>query len=87
MTRVLVAEDSPTQAQELELGLVSEGYEVTLCADGDSALAHLAENAFDIVLSDVQMPGMTGYELCRSIKAHPQRSDVPVILLTRLRDS
>ena len=87
MTRILVAEDSPTQAQELELGLVAEGYEVTLCADGDSALAHLAEDAFDIVLSDVQMPGMSGYELCRTIKAHPLRGDTPVILLTRLSET
>ncbi|HLB35101.1 MAG TPA: response regulator, partial [Gemmatimonadales bacterium] len=84
--RVLVVEDSPTQAQALGAALEAAGYEVGLAASGDEALQQLQPKGFDIVVSDIVMPGdVDGYELCRRIKAGPLR-DVPVVLFTSLAD-
>lgn len=87
MTRVLIAEDSPTQAQELSLVLEAEGYEVVHALDGETALEIYDSEVFDLVLSDVQMPGMSGHELCRAIKHGEGRRPAPVILLTRLSEA
>jgi diguanylate cyclase (GGDEF)-like protein len=84
MTRVLITEDSPTQAQELRLVLEADGYEVVHALDGETAIELLSTRGFDLVLSDVQMPGMSGHELCRWIKDAPAHAGLPVILLTRL---
>jgi two-component system cell cycle sensor histidine kinase/response regulator CckA len=86
MTRLLVVEDSPTQAEELKLVLRSEGFEVEAASDGASALRRLRAKQFDLVLSDILMPRMSGYELCRAVKSDEARKDLPVILLTTLRD-
>jgi signal transduction histidine kinase len=86
--RVLAVEDSPTQARLLRLILEAEGFAVEVAADGQAALARMAAAAppFDIVVSDVLMPGLTGFELCRAIKADPALCETPVVLVTTLRD-
>jgi signal transduction histidine kinase/DNA-binding response OmpR family regulator len=86
MTRILVVEDSPTQAIELQLLLEGAGFEVEVARDGERGLARCRAASFDVVLSDVVMPGMDGYELCRQIKADKATSLVPVMLLTSLSD-
>ncbi len=89
MTRVLIAEDSPTQAEQLRSILESEGFVVDHAPDGERAWHMFSESQapYDMVLSDVLMPGLTGYELCRAIKDHPERRGTPVILLTVLHDA
>jgi DNA-binding response OmpR family regulator len=84
--RVLVVEDSPTQARLLRLILEAEGFTVEVAGDGPAALARLAAAPFDLVVSDVLMPGLTGFELCRMIKADPALCEVPVVLVTMLRE-
>jgi signal transduction histidine kinase len=84
--RILVVEDSPTQARLLRLILESEDFAVDVAADGETALTKLAAGAVDLVVSDVLMPGLTGFELCRAIKADGRLSDLPVVLVTTLRD-
>jgi signal transduction histidine kinase len=84
--KLLVVEDSPTQAQELSFLLESQGFGVEVARDGASGLRRCREQKFDAVLSDVVMPEIDGYELCRRIKADPDIGDVPVILLTSLAD-
>jgi signal transduction histidine kinase len=84
--RVLVVEDSPTQARLLRLILEAEGFTVDVTTNGHAGLARLAEVPFDLVVSDVLMPGLSGFELCRTIKADPALRDVPVVLVTTLRD-
>jgi signal transduction histidine kinase len=84
--RVLVVEDSPTQAQLLRLILEGEGFTVDVAGDGQAAVTRLAAASFDLVVSDVLMPGLTGFELCRIIKADPALREVPVVLVTTLRD-
>ncbi|MBI4500593.1 MAG: response regulator [Gemmatimonadetes bacterium] len=84
--RVLVVEDSPTQAQALGAALEAAGYGVVIATSGDEALHQLQPNGFDVVVSDIVMPGeVDGYELCRRIKSGPLR-EIPVVLFTSLAD-
>jgi diguanylate cyclase (GGDEF)-like protein/PAS domain S-box-containing protein len=84
---ILIVEDSPTQATELQFLLESAGCKVLVARDGLEALRCLAECLPTIVISDVVMPKMDGYELCRQLKADPRTADIPVILVTRLADA
>lgn len=85
-TRVLVVEDSPTQAAALRALLEDAGYLVDLVATGEEGLQKVVERPFDVIMSDIVMPGaVDGYELCRRIKEGPQR-ETPVVLLTSLSD-
>jgi signal transduction histidine kinase len=83
---VLIAEDSPTQAARLMAALEDQGFEVVCASEGAKALKLFSAGDFDLVLSDVVMPGMTGYELCRAIKNDRDKAHVPVVLLTSLSD-
>ncbi|MCY7379607.1 MAG: hybrid sensor histidine kinase/response regulator [Gemmatimonadaceae bacterium] len=86
VSSVLIVEDSATQAAALEHLLTSEGFSVRIARSAELALAQLARERSDLVLSDVVMPGMDGYELCRRIKATAASADTPVVLLTSLND-
>ena len=85
--RVLIVDDSPTQAKQLELLLHAAGFAIETVPDGEAALEALERESFHVVLSDVLMPGMDGYELCRMIKESPRYGHVPVILLTNLKEA
>lgn len=84
--RILIAEDSPTQAARLRHTLQQSGYEVEVAANGALALAGAHERRPALIISDVVMPEMDGYELCRSIKANPGLRDIPIILVTTMSD-
>jgi len=81
---VLVVEDSPTQAEHLRQMLQECGYAVRIAPDGESALAAARERKPTLILSDIVMPGIDGYELCRQVKADAILEDIPVILVTSL---
>jgi DNA-binding response OmpR family regulator len=81
---ILIVEDSHTQAAQLKHVLETNRYVVTLAYDGEEAFESLAKRRPTIVISDVVMPGMDGYELCRKIKQNEQFKSIPVILLTSL---
>jgi signal transduction histidine kinase len=84
--RVLIAEDSPTQLQHLARILESEGFEVASAVNGRVALQLARQDRPRLVISDVMMPEMGGYELCAELKNDPRLADVPVILVTSLTD-
>ncbi|WP_034633628.1 response regulator [Maridesulfovibrio bastinii] len=84
--RILVVEDSLTQAVKLEYFLSSIGYSVLVADDGESAISKMDSFNPDLVISDVVMPGMDGYELCSQIRQNDKFHSVPVILLTSLSD-
>jgi signal transduction histidine kinase/DNA-binding response OmpR family regulator len=86
MASILVIEDSPTQAQELQLVLASRGFDVEIAPSGEAGLARLEAGGVDLVLSDILLPGLSGYDVCRRIKAEPRTKNIPVVLLTVLRD-
>jgi signal transduction histidine kinase len=86
MTRVLIVEDSPTQAEQLRLILEEEGYSVDHATDGLIALERFASEPYGVVISDIMMPNMTGYEFCREIKKQQKGRETPVILLSTLSD-
>ena len=84
---ILIVEDSPTQAERLRRLIQSKSYRVRVAANGQLALALIREFRPDLVLSDIIMPEMNGYELCRAIKADPELAAIPVILVTALNDA
>jgi DNA-binding response OmpR family regulator len=84
--RILIAEDSATQAQRLQYILEQQGYRVTAAPNGRLALEAARRDKPALIISDVVMPEMSGYELCREIKADQQLGDVPVVLVTTLSD-
>ncbi|MBI2159534.1 MAG: response regulator [Candidatus Rokubacteria bacterium] len=82
--RILAVEDSPTQAEHLRHVLEEGGYEVIVAANGAQALSEAHRHPPIAVVSDIVMPGMDGYALCRRLKADAELKDVPVILATEL---
>jgi signal transduction histidine kinase len=83
---ILVVEDSPTQALKLKYILEKQEYTVRLATNGVEGLEAIAERRPTLVISDVLMPEMDGYEFCTRIKGDDELSSIPVILLTTLSD-
>ncbi len=79
--KLLLADDSVTIRKVVELTFVDEGLEVTTTANGEHAIEMLAENLPDIVLADVHMPGLNGYQVCERIKSDERFRHIPVMLL------
>ena len=80
--RVLVVDDALT-VRELQRGILERaGFEVRVASDGDQALALLAEEPSDLVLTDVEMPNVDGFALTRAIRSHPSLSNLPVLILS-----
>lgn len=79
--KLLLADDSVAIQKVIDLTFTDEGMKVTIVGDGDQALDRLQEMAPDIVLADVTMPGVDGYELCRMIRENERLSAIPVMLL------
>ena len=82
--RVLVVDDILSNVKLLEAKLTSEYFEVVTAFNGTGSLAKMDESAPDIVLLDVMMPGMDGFEVCRRIKTNPKTAHVPVVMVTAL---
>ena len=83
---ILIAEDSHTQAAHLKHTLEKYNYKVVVTYDGKEAYKNIKQNKPTIVISDVLMPGIDGYELCKRIKSDRQLRHIPVILPTQLSD-
>src|SRR6266508_73862 len=83
---ILIVEDSPTQAERLKYILEHHRYRFSAARHGQEALVILAAHPPRLVISDVIMPEMDGYQLCRHIKQDEKLKSIPVILLTSLND-
>lgn len=81
MSKLLVVEDNADYRELLASFLENEGHEVTAASDGEAAVGLVEGNTFDLIILDLMLPKMDGYEVCRRIR---ERSDVPVIMLTAL---
>ncbi len=84
---VLIVEDTPASLQLLADLLTQAGYSVRRAQDGRMALASAQARPPDLILLDVRMPGIDGYEVCRRLKGDPRTRDVPVIFLSALRET
>jgi diguanylate cyclase (GGDEF)-like protein len=79
---VLVVDDEEPIRKIVSFQLEKAGYEVTTCADGEEALSRASEREPDLILLDVMMPNMDGYEVCKRLKSSYQTSHVPIIMVT-----
>lgn len=86
LMEILIVEDSPTQAERLRFILEQQGHRISLARNGKEALALIGAHRPMMVISDIIMPEMDGYELCRIIKADPAFKNLPVVLVTSLSD-
>lgn len=86
MTRVLIVDDEPSIRQLVATLLTLEGFGVTTASDGRAALEQIVDAAPDVVISDVRMPHMNGYELLTAIRANPALGAVRFILLASFMD-
>jgi two-component system chemotaxis response regulator CheY len=83
--KLLVIDDEPAVLKLVKSMLNRARYEVSTCASGTEALRLIEDGAFDCIITDAVMPVMTGYDLVRAIRKHPQLSELPVLMLTRKR--
>jgi adenylate cyclase len=84
--RVLVVDDQPPNIRLLEAILTPRGYDVQAASSGEEALKAIAESHVDLVLLDIVMPGMDGYEVCRRIREQPDTAYLPVVMVTASGD-
>lgn len=86
MSKILIVDDNASARETLFAMLESENYEIEQAKDGFHTLQILQYNKPDLILLDVMMPGMDGFETCRRIRATPELAEVPILLLTALDD-
>lgn len=82
MARVLIADDDADIRDLVEFKLTQSGHLVTAVEDGMAALRAAREQPFELVLLDIRMPGMSGLDVCRAVRADPTTASLPVILIT-----
>lgn len=82
MITILVVEDTPSEQKLISLYLSEAGYNVITANSGQEALEKTISQKPDVIITDVVMPGMSGFELCRTLKKNPDTQKVPVIACT-----
>jgi two-component system cell cycle response regulator len=85
--RVLVVDDIPINVRLLQAKLSAEFFDVVTAGNGQAALDLIAKEPPDIILLDVMMPGLDGFEVCRRIKTDPKSAHIPVVMVTALSDA
>jgi DNA-binding response OmpR family regulator len=83
--RVLIVEDEESLLKLETILLTVKGYEVSGASTGNAAMEKLSGGAFDLVLLDIMLPDIDGYEVCRQIKEDPRHADIPVVMLTAMK--
>ncbi|BAO45468.1 HD-GYP domain-containing protein [Thiolapillus brandeum] len=84
---ILIVDDRPENLRLLESFLVAEGYQVRTAMNGEMALLSMSARVPDLVLLDIRMPGMDGYEVCRQLKSNPDTMGVPIIFVSAQDDT
>jgi signal transduction histidine kinase len=85
--RILLVDDTPTNLKVLAEALQGQGWKTLMAADGESAIEQVEYLRPDLILLDVMMPGIDGFETCRRLKANPDTQEIPVIFMTALSDT
>jgi len=86
-SRVLIADDIQQNRELLEAYLADEGYEILMAADGQQTMQMVDQYQPDLILLDIMMPRMSGYEVCAQIKSDPARRGIPVLMVTALNEA
>ena len=84
--RILIVDDERRNRELLEVMLAPDGFQLQSAASGEEALAMVAAHALDLILLDVMMPGMDGYEVTSRLKGHASTKHIPIIMITALND-
>ncbi|HQF94991.1 MAG TPA: response regulator, partial [Microthrixaceae bacterium] len=83
-TRILTVEDDERIRTSVKLALEDEGWEVAEATNGEEAIAYFARQPTDVVLIDIMLPGLDGFDVCRAIR---RLSDVPIVMVTARADT
>jgi CheY-like chemotaxis protein len=85
-SRILIADDNLQNCELLDAYLADESYEIAMAHDGQETLNKVAEFHPDLILLDIMMPKVSGYEVCKRLRADPATSDVPILMVTALNE-
>jgi two-component system, NtrC family, sensor kinase len=84
---ILIVDDNPANLRVLSESLAEGGFEVAVATNGESAIKQAQHNPPDLILLDIQMPGIDGFETCSRLKASPATFDIPILFMTALSDT
>ena len=84
---ILVVDDQPQNVELIDAYLAPQGYEIIKAANGEEALGKLSDNQIDLILLDVMMPGMDGFEVARRVRQDNIHRLLPIILVTALKET
>src|SRR5688572_5184220 len=84
LPRILIAEDDPQSAELFDAYLAGTDYDIQTAADGEETLRKVKEWQPDLILLDIMMPKISGFEVCKRIKSNPALSDIVVLMVTAL---
>ena len=84
LPRILIADDTPQAAELLEAYLAGDDYELRVASDGEQTLKAVADWRPDLILLDVMMPRISGFEVCKRLRADPATKDVAILMITAL---
>ncbi|QQS35466.1 MAG: response regulator [Ignavibacteriales bacterium] len=84
---ILVADDSPTIRKFVSFALTVQGFEIIQVCDGMEALEKLPAEKIDLIITDLNMPNLDGFELIKSIRENPELKEIPIIILSSLSGS
>jgi two-component system, OmpR family, alkaline phosphatase synthesis response regulator PhoP len=85
-SKVLIADDNQQNCELLEAYLADEGHKIEIVADGQQTLEAVARSQPDLILLDIMMPKVSGYEVCQRLKADRETRDIPIIMVTALAE-
>ena len=85
-SKILIADDNIQNCELIDAYLSEEGYELSVAYDGQQAMKRVEELQPDLVLLDIMMPKLSGYEVCQWMKSNPRTKDIPVLMVTALNE-
>lgn len=86
-SRILIADDNQQNCELLEAYLADGDYDIVFAYDGRQTLDRVAEKTPDLILLDIMMPKLSGYEVCQRLKAEPATREIPVLMVTALNEA
>ena len=85
-SRILIADDNIQNCELLDAYLAEEGHEIVMSHDGQETLESVADQQPDLILLDIMMPKLSGYEVCEQLKQDPATRDIPILMVTALNE-